>query len=497
MRHFFALGWVWLISCGAAWAQAPQQPARFELALQPATSDVEVLPLPDSSVILLVHEETFSLKADKRYFQKLDAGLQPVWQKPLVVEREYELVRTCSEGAQVYALFQSMYRPTHLLAVHLNGRTGTIETSAFDTRISRDIFELKALSGRLFATVLVDQHLTILHLDLLTQQMRFLPSVYEQLPAQFTFLADSVTKRAAFVLTQTNGLKSRLQLKQLSQDGQLLRTEFIQAESERNLITAQLSPGDSATRLVTGTYTLRDPRYSQGLFAADLNAGTTPGGGRNSMRFYDFLSLKHFFDFMNPAREARIRERGARRRAAGSPMRLHYRLFMHDMLPTPEGYVMAAEVYYPRYRYSSYGGPMTTSYRQFDGYRTTHTIVCGFDRQGNLLWDNTFVLKNVETFDVQQTVRLRPLPDGRLALAYLDEEDIRYKIIDRTKPSPNDLLTPLRTNLAAKKEKVSYTLQEDLVTWTGTRFLAHGYQHVRPDKGTGRDVFFVNAVVFE
>nr|WP_232066411.1 hypothetical protein [Hymenobacter sp. BT18] len=497
MRHFFLLGWFWLIGCCGAWAQVPQQPARFELALEPSNSDIQVLPLPDSSVILLVQEESYNMKPDKLYFQKLDAGLQLEWQRPFTVERDYELVRTCSESNQVYALYQSVYRPTHLLAVHLDGRTGLIKTSSFDTRISRDIFELKALGGRLFVTVLVDQHLTILHLDLGTQQMRFLPSVYEQLPAQFTFLADSVTKRAAFVLTQTNGMKSRLQLKQLSQDGMLLRTEFIQAESERNLITAQLSPGDSTTRLVAGTYTLRDPRYSQGLFAADLNAGTTPGGGRKSMRFYDFLSLKHFFDFMKPNREARIREKGARRRAAGMPMRLHYRLLMHDMLPTREGYVVTAEVYYPRYRYSSFGGPMTNSYRQFDGYRTTHAIVCGFDRQGNLLWDNTFVLQNVETFEIQETVSLRPLADGRLVLAYLDEEAIRYKIVDRTTPSPNDLTVPLRTTLADKKEKPSYTSQEALVEWTRGKFLAYGYQHVRTEKGPARDVFFLNSIVFD
>jgi hypothetical protein len=162
--------------------------------------------------------------------------------------------------------------------------------------------------------------------------------------------------------------------------------------------------------------------------------------------------------------------------------------------------VLVAEIYYPRYRNDSYGFAWIGSQyrRQFDGYHSTHAIVCGFDRRGNLLWDNTFVLKNVESYELAETVRLRPLPDGqRLVMTYLNEETIRYKIIDRAVASPNDLEVPLQPARADAKEKLSSTDQSGLLAWYGSRFLAYGYQHVRSQHGPDRDVFFINVVSFD
>ena len=196
-------------------------------------------------------------------------------------------------------------------------------------------------------TVEVDQHLTLLLLDLHTGQFQFLPSVYraaaDPLHVSGRF---GVTKRAELILSETNGFKSRLQLKQLDDDGRLLHSE-IRAGRQRAgparcpaQLRRQRRPG-----LLAGTYTLRDSRYSQGLFAADLTAGVTATGQRRSLRFYDFLNLKHFFDFMKPARLARMRQRNERLRASDRQFRHRFQLLMHDMLPTPEGYVLVSEVY--------------------------------------------------------------------------------------------------------------------------------------------------------
>ncbi|RYU79706.1 hypothetical protein [Hymenobacter persicinus] len=499
-------------------ANAPTQPARLELDLHPFNSEVHVQVLPeDSSAVLLVERESGGLRRGKFSFQKLNHALQPGWTKALDVPVGFELTDLCAEEPMVYALFQDSSPGHRLWVAALNSRSGEITTTTFDTKTSREIYETKALGGNLFVTVQVEQHVTVLLLNLRTGQLQFLPSVYEEIPAALTFTADSISKRAKFVVSQSNGFKSRLQVKQLSPQGQLLRTDYVQAASDRGLLTAQLSPGDTTERLLTGTYTLRDSRYSQGLFATDLSAGVTPSGARESLRFYDFFNLKHFFDFMHPAREARFRQRGERRRATAGEFRLHYRLLMHDLVPFQNGYVLVAEVYYPHYQGNTYGfnpgfgyGPgygynrgynyLLNRTRGFEQYTTTHAIVCGFDRRGNLLWDNTFVLKDVKSHDLVATVRLRPLPDGkRLALAYLDEDVIRYKIIDRTASSPNDLSVPIQTTTAASKnpEKPSSTSDGDLQAWYGNRFLAYGFQHVRVEGGQDRDVFFVNAVAFE
>ncbi|MBC6606510.1 hypothetical protein H8B13_06750 [Hymenobacter sp. BT188] len=478
----------------------PSQPARLELPFTQYDTDVHVLAIPeDSSVVMLVEKDVFIGSRTSYTFHKFDHQLKDLGTRNVEIPIEYEFKLMSAEATAVYALFQSRYAPERLLVAGLDGRTGDVALIKFDTEMTRDVLDQKVLAGNLFVTVLLDQHMTVVKLDMKAGKHQLLPSVYEPLTTELTFLTDSATKRAEVIMRQSNGVKSRLQLKQLSAEGELLNSEFVQTESERSLITAQVSLGDSSDRMLAGTYTLRDPRYSQGIFSADLTAGTTPTGVRQSLRFYDFTRLKHFFDYLKPARAARIRQRSQERRAANRELPLRYRLLVHDLMPFQNGYVLVAEVYYPRYRSDSYGpGMVGTRYRQFDGYHTTHAIVCGFDRRGNLLWDNTFVLKDVESYELEETVRLRPMPDGqRLVMTYLEEENIHYKIIDRSLPTPNDLVVPLQPANPDVKEKLGSTNYEGMQAWYGSRFLAFGYQYVRTPRGGGRDVFFLNTVAFD
>ncbi|MBU6120791.1 hypothetical protein [Hymenobacter siberiensis] len=499
-------------------ANAPHQPARTELLLERHESEVHVQPLaPDSTVVVLIGRDRPLSNKTKFSFQQYDRDLHLRQELPLEVDEEFDFVRMCAEGTTVYALFTSHSTAGRLLVAAFNGPVSQTRTQTFDTKLSREVVELKALDGRLFATVLLNDqlHVTALLLDVATGQMQYLPSVYEPLPTQLTFVADAATRRAEYVLSQTNGRKSRLLLKQLTDKGQLVSSEFVQAESERSLITAQLTPlQDTTARLLMGTYSLRDPTYAQGLFATDLRLGANTGI-KPPLRFYDFLHLKHFFDYLKPSRQARLRLRTERRIArAVPPLRWHYRLLLHELRPQPDGsYVLVAEVYYPHYRYNSYGsytGPLNSgignqygspygSSRIFDGYETTHALVCGFDRAGNLLWDNTFVVENLRRSELEEAVRLQILPDGRLVLAYLDEEKLRYKLVNGAESSPNDQQVPVQLGAGPNDngaEHATDTYQADLLPWFGSRFVATGYQHVRVERGKDRDVFFLNSVVF-
>ena len=497
---------------------APRQIARTELPLNQADSEVHVQALAsDSTVVLLVGREQPLSSKSTFSFQQYDQALHLRQESKLEVPDEFNFVRMCAEGNTVYALFSSRTTSGRLWVAAYNGPLGQVRTQQYDTRLSREIVELKALDGRLFATVLLNDqlHVTALLLDVATGHMQYLSSIYEPLPTQLTFVADAATRRAEYVLSQTNGRKSRLLLKQLTDGGQLVRSELVQAESDRSLITAQVTPPqDTTARLLMGTYSLRDPTYAQGLFATDLRpiAGT---GLKAPLRFYDFLHLKHFFDYLKPSRLARLRQRTDRRVArAVPPLRWHYRLLLHELLPQADGgYVLVAEVYYPHYRYNSYGNfpaPFNNlgnqygssgygNSRVFDGYQTTHALVCGFDRAGTLLWDNTFVVENLRRRDLEETVRLQTLPDGRLVLAYLDEEKLRYKLINRAESAPNDQQVPIQTGTGSASggaEHPTETTQADLLPWFGSRFVATGFQRVRVEHGPNREVFFLNAVVF-
>ncbi|WP_375418731.1 hypothetical protein [uncultured Hymenobacter sp.] len=506
---------------------APAQTARLELRLSEAENEVHVQPLAaDSSVVVLIGQDAQGGRDDGFYFQHYAADLRRRREVPVAVPPEFRFVRLCAEARVVYALFSSRDQPGRLWAVAYDAVGGQLRTQLFETKLSREVVELRAVEGSLFATVVLTDatHLTALLLNVATGQFRFLASIYEPLPTQLSFEADERTGKAAYVLSQNNGRKARLQLKQLGTNGQLLGAEVVQAESERNLLTAQLSPlADSSARLLAGTYSLRELSYAQGLFATDLRlpatvpAGTAPAAlARAPLRFYDFLRFKHFFDFLKPRREQRLRQRAARRQQqALAPLRWRYRLLLHPMQPLPGGgFVLTAEVYYPHYRYNNYGPSMGLasagtyagypgySYyggnRSFDGYSTSHAVICGFASDGTLLWDNSYVVKDLRRYELTEAIRQAPLPDGRLVLAYLQDDELHYKIVSQAAPSANDLLVPLQTSSTGTGEKSFDASATDLQPWFGTTFVASGFQHVRPEGGVAeREVFFLNKVTFK
>jgi hypothetical protein len=327
------------------------------------------------------------------------------------------------------------------------------------------------------------------------------------------------------VLSQTNGRKQRLLLRRLSSEqGELLNSQLVQTESERSLLTAQLSPpADTSARLLAGTYGLRDVQYAQGLFATDLTAMTAE---KPALRFYDFRRLRHFFDYLNPAHEARLRGRADRREAReAAPIRWRYRLLLHELLPQPGGgYTLVAEVYTPQYNYStpynngmSFFTPMSaglsSASRNFGmpggyyggrvllGFRTSHVLVCGFDKRGNLLWDNTYVVTpDVMRSELEEAVQPLTLADGRVVLAYLNgENELHYKCINHDEAGANDRQVQLLTfsSDGHNPDKVLDTVQPDVLPWTGNQFIASGFQRVRQGtRGAERQVFFLQALQF-
>ena len=534
MKQFSAL-LLWAAPL-VAWAQArtttpppppgaPVQTARTELLLDHASEDAWVQAMPaDTAVLVLLRRQPKAFGKPQYSLAHYRAGLVLKREQPLEIADEFNVERLCAERGVLYTVCRSYQEPGSLLVAAYNVRDGRVHLQTFKTKLCREIAAVRAVDGKLLATVAMadGQHQTVLLLDVATGGFQFVSSLYESISSEFTSVADAPAGRAEFVSSQTNGRKQRLMLKQLSAErGELLRSEMVQTESERTLITAQLSPlQDTSARLLAGTYGLRGPMYAQGLFTTDLTAPAASATDPHpALKFYDFRRLRHFFDYLDPSKEARLRDRSARRDAEEmSPLRWHYRLLLHELLPRPDGgYTLVAEVYYPRYNYSNSGRYNTSGYfpamsgfnslntpgalgaagRTLTDFRTTHVLVCGFDRRGSLLWDNTYVVENELLHDqLEEAVRTLTLPDGRMVLAYLTEEGLHYKLINQDEAAPNDLKVELFTAGPDIKEKVLDTYQPDIQPWTEQQYVASGFQTIKTDNGAMRHVFFLQVLKF-
>ncbi|MDO6389594.1 hypothetical protein Q4E40_05620 [Pontibacter sp. BT731] len=473
------------------WAQEPQQPVRLELPYQYETSHVEVLALPDSSLLVYSRKADTWARNPDFVLEKYNAKLEPVWKSNLDLKPEYEFVRLYTEAPYTYLIFQAA-KPTLYTFVRLDMGDGTVSQSEIELDKSEYIYEFNVLRGNHFLITgnSYDTKPSLLYLNPEKPQPTVLPALYGEESSFSDLLTDHEHGRVDVVLSETNRRISRLQVKSFDHNGKLLQNYFILQPQDRSLLNAEVTPGDTLSRMLVGTYGARDLRFVQGFFTSPVAFKVAEG------EFYSLLDLQNFFKYMKPRREARTRKREFARIADGKEPLQRYRMLLHDLIETPNGYVLAAEVYFPQYRSNSnfFDNRIRGLEREAQAYKHTHAIALGFDRDGVLLWDNAFPLPDVLTPELTHAVEVAGLPDGRVVMAYPDQEKIIYRQMEQNKFTDKE--TSIELLPYEKEEKVISTDLPGLIRWYGPHFAAFGFQRIRVPNGPNRSVFYINKITF-
>ena len=493
VRHLLTL--FFLLSLHPLLAQGPEQPVRLEFPFDPETTEAEVIALPDSS--LLVYQRTDDVWQTEAHFSftKYDARLEPLWSDTVSITPDSEYLRHYIEGPYIYLIFGENDLQQYTL-VRLNYRTGQARHKRHELDQLDAVYEFVVLQGNYFiiGNDRKEQKPLLLHLNGRTGKIQVLPSVYGEQSSFSDLLTDTARDRVDAVLSESNGRISRLQVKSFDPNGNLISSQFILQQENRRLLQAEIAPAYDSRRMLFGTYGTGDLQYNQGFFTAPVTDAVIDEEGR----FYSMLDLKNFFRYLKPRQEARTRRRETERQEDGKNPRYRYRLLLHDLITTPSGYVLAAEVYYPQY--SSSGGSnwgldrtISMGGRPQQGYKRTHAVALGFDKQGTLLWDNIFLLEGIVTYRLVHTVEVSSLPDGRVVMAYPEEEKIIYRIMDGDKFVDEELELELLTY--EEKEKVQES-NPGIIRWYGSNFAAFGFQRIKPRNSPSRSVFFINKITF-
>lgn len=481
-----------------ATSAAPVQTHRVELESDTFEDEHTVIPLPDSSVLLMSSKRNPWFSKSAFFLTKYDRQLKQVWRKEYEHQYGTHLYHHAADLQKAYLLF-STRESKKLLLYQISLATGQELITEHKLPTSYiDIQEMKTLQGQLFLYTLENVNLQMMLLDPAQEELRILPAVFGVEDDLGEFRVDTLAKAVEFVVAESNGYRSRLQTKRLNAQGEVIGTYFLQpslnAPDDNTLQTGRLTPGDTLSKLMFGTYGYRTALFARGLFSSDLVG---------DIKYHDFSKLRFFFEFMTPRREKRMKEKFARQEALGKPLVLRYRLLLHPVLPHPKGYAVIGEVYYPQYRSGAYSMPimdpslprMPNSRRMFDGFRFTHAMVCVFDRQGNLLWDNSYQLSNDTYADLAPTVEAGVSPEGNITLVYPKEDVLRFKTLRPGVSISNEEEVAVRTN--SETEKLLSSEREGIVNWYGNTFIAFGFQRIRPEHGPNRTVFVLQEMAFE
>ncbi len=482
------------------------QPGRYEIELESFDTPYNVLSGKENG--LLLYKQTGKYRKGKEvwHFVKLDTALQKQWEKEYYIDddlifRGYEFNQD-----YYYFLFQVPNRGYRdFLIIRMSDFTGdTIHhTIQNPVALQLEIFEV-ADSAVLVGGYYGDEPVVV-HYTFEDRKSKVLPAIYGK---RTELVHIKVVNGLINVLVtgRTFDNRNTLVLKVYNGHGEYIDDYVFKPKEDTGLIFGRIADIENVGTLITGTYGTRRSEYSRGIFIARHK----PGEGQD-IRYFSYGEMANFFSYMKARRQSRINKRIERKKIKGKKAKFNYRLLVHEIIKSGNTYIMLGEAFYPKYENSNFRTPYVGSSSfgdlpyyggsTFVGYRYTHAVVIGFDREGNMLWDNSFEIEDVLTYDLEQFVHADVL-DDKVVLMYLYNNEVRTKIISGSEVLEGKSYDNVRMMFADDVENKNGVANiGGLEKWYGHYFYAYGIQRIKNLRDAGvklnRRVFYVNKLIYK
>lgn len=471
-----------------------QQNMRLEIKLGHREKEYQVIPVQTYGALLhrkIEHRQPY-LEA-----MRIDTALTTVWQRLIPLDKKIFLVQTTQcENYEYLLFFHSEFKSIHFFIYRIDLLDGSYQKDTVYNIIPFFPAEFKATQhGLLVGGYLKNLVPVVVFYDFATKKTSILPGLFNE-PGELQQI--HVYPDQSFHILISTEPRSRIKnmwLKYYDANASIRKNVILQTDPQFTLLNGRALKTPTESVIISGTYGYRSTEYSSGLFIARIDIN-----GHQEIFFYPFYQLRNFFTYLKPRQEQRLRQRIQRKAEKGKRSRLQYRLMVHELLALNDQFILLGEAYYPVYKRDdrfNYGLAVSAYVPFiFDGYRYTHAVVIGFDRNGILKWDNSFEINDVKTFTLEQFVKM-DYQKNRIALLYLFDNRIRSKFIQNEQVIEGKTYNSIKLSFEAEKPENDFDIKK-LEHWYPGTFLAYGVQ--RPESrvmAPSRErYFFINKVAY-
>lgn len=482
------------------------QSVRYEVILKHDEPGFDVTTAADNGLFLT--RLLSGGEADRLELVRLDTALQEIWKGFIPVEHRTALAGKMARENYVFFLLRHVdpsMKDLQLFAV--NSENGNYTKYAIKSYIHFSIAELQVTREAVLIGGYFNKIPLVLYFNLALRQSRILPGLFNE-EGELTQIHPHADGTFDVLIASKNFYRQQtIWIKNYAADGTLIGNYALTPEDNKNLIFGRSVKTSGNMQIIAGVYGGKNSQYSRGLFV-----GTIDPAGLQHTKYYSFGDLENFFKYMKAKRETRIKERIQRRKVKGKKTRFNYRFLVHEVIEYNEQYILLGEAFYPRYKsldntyYGSFfratpgpGNAIIRDGRIFDGYWYTHAVIMAFDKEGTLLWDNSFEINDVKSFTLEQFVKLEAHED-KIILLYLFENTLRTKIIQGSKVLEGKAADPIKTRFKDDIPVPENTASGKLDYWYDGYFYAYGVQDIVNIKELQtlprRKVFFINKITY-
>ncbi|MEM7550246.1 MAG: hypothetical protein AAF363_11245 [Bacteroidota bacterium] len=482
-----------------------EQPKRAEIILE-AKDDYFTVVSAEENGMILFRQSSDRIEGKLRFWDllKLNGDLEVEWQEKIRTNYDYNFIGYDYYDEDFYILFEnSDFSKGKYLIATVDMESRSVNSFEIDKVFDADLNDFQIYNGYAVFIGTVNLKPALFLYNFKEGKIKVLPGIYSSENRIVNYRVDERTNTISVILAElTRRRTTTFSVKTYDSNGKLLRSVVMDPGPERSFLDGDVTSFDRDKIWVSGTYAKRKSKYSRGMFIAQLS-----NRGQDDITFINYGDFENFFKYMKERREKRVKSRIARRKEKGKQLRFNYRVLVHQIIERGDEYILVGEAYYPRYSQSStaYGfgpsafGPGNGTQAYFDGYRYTHAVVFGFDKNGNKLWDNCFEINDVITFDLEQYVQINPR-DDKIVLVYNNEEKLLSKIIENDQVLDGKEEIEIATKFPNDEIKNTDEDYGDLKYWYGDHFYVYGIQKIKnqasPNVELNREVFFINKITY-
>jgi hypothetical protein len=488
------------------------KPVRVEIPARSTDETYHLIPLQSSCVLLYFRSvETVNDSLTKWYFSLYDQNLHSIWVKSIPVKTGMEVRDYFLEQEKLTLLFLPNEKVKgiagSMMILRLDCNSGKFRGSRH--LLSGNIIPVKFLVSQDHAYLgynLKNEPSHIRVIDLESGKVADYPLTSGGTISNLTgFILDSLSS-TIYATLRRPGIKNHIVCNLLKMDlaGTILSATEISTVSDlweiKNPQLILLNPDDL---LVIATYSVSGKNVSltssSGFFTCRFRNGI-----QTDIHFMNFLDFKNFQNLVGEKDLIAIKKKALKKNRPVNDYVSEVNLLIHPVIVKHDQIVFMGESYMPEYHpenfteFDFYGRPYINTYNVFDGYRYTSAIIAGFDKNGNLKWDNSMEIRNLISPELIPKVNLFCSSSDTMVLCYSSEARIASKIIRE-----NEVIEKLDFSAIEQMNEEDKMLSDSknfMVPWYGPFFLCYGYQEIKNINSSGdkkRLVYYFTKIRFD
>ncbi|SMG17475.1 hypothetical protein SAMN05661096_00958 [Marivirga sericea] len=508
MKFKFILPLILILNGFSVYGQI-SQPLRYEIEIDNFNDEYYIISAKEDGLFLFkeMDEKTENNESIWEII-RLDTSLQVINKSEVIIDKRFSLKGYSYDNEKFVMLFQEGYEYAEdMLFLTFSVNSDTFKSYVYENVVPINLTEFEVKNDAVVFGGNVNMRTVVMMYNFTAKRGVVLPGFYNDRSK----LLQIVTKTEddwVRIITSDRLPDKRygITVRAFSTMGESIFTESLEANEGLSLTDGRVINSSEGGNLLAGTYSIkRRTETSRGIYVADIERQS-----QDKIRYYNYANLENFFNYMREGRKNRVMKRIARKKVKGKRLKFSYRLFVQDIVKQGDQNILIGEAYFPTYtnRTSGYGYSSYTydavfnnmSTQRFDGYKYTHAVIIAFDDDGKLLWDNSFEINDLKSFQLEEHVHLAFL-ENEIVMLYLFNQELKIKVIKGREIIEGKFTESLKLMHESDEMKSNNEELEGLKQWYGNNFYAFGVNRVKNLKDENiklnRKVFFINKIVVE